>query len=189
MNASSHELNSNIDPEGLPTSVTNHLSAAPKARHYHSNSGENSAVVSRRARQRAQRVPSLNVGQPPPIESGIIDPVHPLKVSSGSKKDGASSRQQMRALESLSNDKEAPPGLYIPAFLPDNTSIPSRRSGRLQVVEHNLASGPIGIDATGLHNSGYHLRSRRLRAGPNSVSSAKPQGVPKRRRATARRNK
>jgi hypothetical protein len=137
------------------------------------------------------KIPSHKDGQPQPVASASLGPVHSSKVSKATRKKRPGPQQQQNTSQEVSSgDPPLLSGSDIAEPLPQAASIPPRRSKRLQPPEPNTAKGPTGITSTDSTKVITRSRPKRNGAGnPKSIGSAKPQGVSKKQCSSRARGK
>ncbi|KAH8684918.1 hypothetical protein BGZ60DRAFT_467230 [Tricladium varicosporioides] len=126
----------------------------------------------------SRKKPSHKDGQPQPVASASLGPVH------------SSKRRPNASQEMFPGDPPLLSGPDIVEPLPQTAGIPPRRSKRLEPPEPSTAKGPTGITSTDLLGSIAQSRPKRKVAGnPISIVSANPQGISKRQRSSTTRGK
>ncbi|KAF2180928.1 hypothetical protein K469DRAFT_714121 [Zopfia rhizophila CBS 207.26] len=130
-------------------------------------------------------------GQPQPVASASLGPVHSSKVSKATGRKRPGPRRRPNTPQGV--PPGGPPLLSGPGVagpLPQAASVPPRRSKRLQPPEPSIAKGPTGITSADSLKSIAQSRPKRKAAGnPISMVSAKPQGISKRQRSSTTRGK
>ena len=147
--------------------------------------------TTRQALRASRKKPSHKDGQPQPVASASLGPVHSSKVSkaTGKKRPGPQ-RWSNASQEVFSGDPPLLSSPDIAELLPQTASIPPRRSKRLQPPEPSIAEGPTGITSTDSLKSIARSRPKRKVAGnPISMVSTKPQGISKRQWSSTTKGK
>lgn len=139
----------------------------------------------------SRKKPSHKDGQPQPVASASLGPVHSSKVSKATGKKRPGPQRRPNASQEMSpGDPPLLSGPDIVEPLPQTASIPPRRSKRLEPPEPSTAKGPTGITSTDSLKSIAQSRPKRKVAGnPISVVLANPQGISKRQRSSTTRGK
>lgn len=139
----------------------------------------------------SRKLPSQKDGQPQPVASASLGPVHSSKVSKATGKKRPGPQRRLNASQEVSpGDPPLLSGPDIAKPLPQAASIPPRRNKRLEPPEPSTDKGPTGITSTDSPKVIARTRPMRNGAGnPKSTSSAKPQGISKKPRSTRTRGK
>ncbi|KAI4148039.1 MAG: hypothetical protein LQ340_005266 [Diploschistes diacapsis] len=166
LKTSPEELPSTTNSIKMPNNDANHSPVA-------TNSGRRLEETQEDFRSSPKRMRRQE--QPPQIERNVLGPVHLSKVSKARRKREPSPQRRRQVSELLSNAQPPLTDLNFPSASTESSPVPPRRSRRLEEeVERKK------IAAVNPRNGYPQSQTRRARAGPKSMNSAKPQGVSKR---------